>query len=180
MPDQARVVKVLATLLASMTIGAIVLMTMGHNPPSAGPFSLWSFSLLSPVKDILSSEVAQSRGRWEWIEICYSGTKSGNIEQLAELRGLSDPDNLNCHFCVYNGFGGHDGQIEPTYKWQNQQSIDGNPWDGSEQAIRICVVSDGRSTRPTDCQVKRIQMLIEELTRCFNIESKSIIYPNEW
>ena len=38
MPNQVRVTKVLATLLASMTIGAIILMALGHNPPSAGPF----------------------------------------------------------------------------------------------------------------------------------------------
>ncbi|MCK4821571.1 hypothetical protein KA005_37740, partial [bacterium] len=50
MPNQVRVAKVLATLLTSMTIGAIVLMALGHNPPSAGPFSLWTYYRLDPVK----------------------------------------------------------------------------------------------------------------------------------
>ena len=50
MPNQARVAKVLAALLASMTTGAIVLMALGHNPPSAGPFSLWTYCSLDPVK----------------------------------------------------------------------------------------------------------------------------------
>ena len=114
MPNQARVVKVLATLLASMTIGAIVLMTMGHNPPSAGPFSLWSYYRLDPVKEMISSRTSQSSDRWNWIEIFYSGTKSGNIEQIASFNGLNDSKDMNCHFCIYNGFGGNDGQIQST------------------------------------------------------------------
>jgi hypothetical protein len=181
MPNPARVVKVLATLLASMTIGAMVLMTMGHNPPSAGPFSLWSYYKLDPVKEMICSRAAQSKDRWSWIEIFYSGTKSGNIEQLASLNGLPDSQDINCHFCIYNGSGGSDGQIQPTEKWQKQQSASGpNKWYGSDQTIWICVVADGRAIRPTDCQRKRIQTLIEELCRCFDIKPESVFYPHDW
>ncbi len=181
MPNPARVVKVLATLLASMTIGAIVLMTMGHNPPSAGPFSLWNYECLNPVKEMISSVTSQSRERWDGIEISYSGTRSGNIEELASYNGLSSSKDLNYHFCVYNGLGGNDGQIQPTEKWQKQLSASGSiNWNNSVQAIRICVVADGRNVRPTDCQIKRINILVEELCRNFDIESESIIYPNNW
>jgi hypothetical protein len=181
MPNHARVVKVLAMLLASMTIGAIVLMTMGHNPPSAGAFSLWSYIRLDPVREMIYSKETQSPGRWSWIEIYYSGTKSGNINELASLSGLSDSKNINCHFCIYNGAGGNDGQIQATEKWQKQQSAPGsNKWNGSEQAIRICIVSDGRATRPTDCQIKRTQVLVTELCKNFNIKQASIFYPNDW
>ena len=83
MPNQARVVKVLATLLASMTIGAIVLMALGHNPPSAGPFSLWTYQSLDPVKNAMASRASQSPDRWNSIEIHYSSTQGGNIKQLA-------------------------------------------------------------------------------------------------
>lgn len=181
MPNPARLVKVLATLLASMTVGAIVLMTMGHNPPSAGPFSLWNYECLDPVKEMISSVTSPSREQWDGIEICYSGTRSGNIEQLASYNGLSSSKDLNYHFCVYNGLGGNDGQIHPTEKWQKQQFASGSVnWNNSVQAIRICVVADGRNVRPTDCQIKRINVLVEELCRNFDIESESIIYPNNW
>jgi len=110
MPNQARVAKVLATLLASMTIGAIVLMAivlmaLGHNPPSAGPFSLWTYYSLDPVKKAISTQAAQSSDNWNSIQIYYSNTATGNIEQLASLNGLTNPDDINCHFCVYNGLG---------------------------------------------------------------------------
>ena len=181
MPNQARVAKVLATLLASMTIGAIVLMALGHNPPSAGPFSLWTYYRLDPVKKAVSSRTVQSKDNWNRIEIYYSSTKSGNIEQLASLKGLANPEDINCHFCLYNGFGGSDGQIQQTEKWQKQRSaISDNTWNGSDKTIRICIIADGKTTHPTDCQLKRIQVLVEALCKKFYIPFTSIDYPSEW
>jgi len=179
MPNPARLVKVLATLLASMTIGAVVLMTMGHNPPIAGTFSLFTYESLPSVKKLLGSVPYQSKDRWNWIEIFYSGSNSGNIGQSSN--GLPNSQDVNYHFCVYNGKGGNDGHIQLSEKWQNQNSVSSpNSWVGSDQAIRICVVADGRNIRPTDCQIKRIQVLVEELRRNFNIQPDSIFYPNDW
>ncbi|MHC4172154.1 MAG: N-acetylmuramoyl-L-alanine amidase [Planctomycetota bacterium] len=181
MPNQPRVAKVLAVLLVSMTAVAIVLMALGHNPPSAGPFSLWTYYRLDPVRKAIASRAAQSPGRWNRIEIYYSGTKAGNIEQLASLSGLLTPEDINCHFCLYNGLGGSDGQIQPTEKWQRQWSIiPGRTWYGSSQTIRICVVADVETTAPTDCQIRRLQALAEGLCKKFRIPPKSVYYPNDW
>ncbi len=181
MPNQARVIKVLATLLTSMTIGAIILMALGHNPPSAGPFSLWTYYRLDPVQKAISSRAAQSPDRWNRIEIYYSGTKAGNIEQLAMLSGLAGPEDINFHFCLCNGRGGEDGQIQPTEKWQRQwPPIPGRTWYGSSQTIRICVIADGKTTRPTDCQIKRLETLVDGLCRKFRIQPESIYYPSDW
>jgi len=177
MPNQVRVAKVLAILLASMTTGAIVLMAMGHNPPSAGPFSLWTYYSLDPVKKAISSRAVQSANNWNSIEIYYSGTQTGNIEQLASLSGLANPDNINCHFCLYNGFGGSDGQIQTTKKWQKQSSATSAD---SNKTIRICIIADGKTKHPTDCQLKRIQVLVDALCKKFHIQFSSIDYPSEW
>jgi hypothetical protein len=144
MPNQARVAKVLATLLASMTTGAIVLMALGHNPPSAGPFSLSAFCRLDPVKKAISSQAAQSPGRWD-------------------------------------SLGGHDGQIQATEKWQKQwPAISSRTRYVSGQTIRICITADGKSIYPTDCQIKRIQVLVEGLCKKFRIRPESIYYPSDW
>jgi len=177
MPNQVRVAKVLATLLASMTTGAIVLMAMGHNPPSAGPFSLWTYYKLDPVKKAISSRTDQSTDNWNSIEIYYSGTQNGNLEQLASLSGLKNPDNINCHFCLYNGLGGSDGQIQPTEKWLKQSPATSI---GGKKVIRICIVADGKTKHPTDCQLKRIQVLVDALCKKFNIQFSSIDYPSQW
>ena len=181
MPNQARVAKVLAMLLASMTMGAISLMALGHNPPSAGPFSLWTYYRLDPVPKAISSRAAQSPDRWNRIEIYYSGTKAGNIEQLALFNGLAGPEDINFHFCLCNGREGEDGQIQTTEKWQRQWPlIPGRTWYGSSQTIRICVIADGKTTRPTDCQIKRLETLVDGLCKKFRIRPKSIYYPNDW
>ncbi|MBA7664723.1 hypothetical protein ES703_72786 [subsurface metagenome] len=181
MSDQARVAKVLAALLISMTTGAIVLMALGNDPPSAGPFCLSSYYRLDPVEKAIRSRAAHSPGRWNCIEIYYSATKAGNIEQLASLSGLAGAEDINCHFVICNGLGADDGLIQSTEKWQKQWSIiPGRTWYGSAQTIRICIIGDGKTARPTDFQVKRIGALVEGLRRKFNIQPEHIYYPNDW
>ena len=181
MANQPRVVKVLAALLVSMTAGAIILMALGNNPPSAGPFCLASYYRLDPIEKAICSQAAQSPSRWDCIEIYYSDTKAGNIEQLASLSGLASPEDINCHFCVCNGLGGGDGQIQSTGKWQRQWSIiPGRTWYGSGQTIRICVIADGKTTHPTDFQIKRTEALIQGLCRKFDIQPESVYYPSNW
>ncbi len=178
---QTRSAKVFAVALISVTIGAVILKTLGHNPISAGAFSLSDYYRLEPIEKVLSSRAAQTSSRWSRIEIYYSGTKAGNIEQLASLSGLASPENINCHFVICNGLGGGDGQIQPTEKWQEQWSIILDPtWRGVGQTIRLCVIADGTITPPTDCQIKRTEALVEGLSKKFNIQSASIYYPGNW
>ena len=178
MSNQPRVAKVLAALLVSMTVGAIVLMALGDNSPSAGLFSL---SMHIPVEKAIRSSAYQSPGRWDRIEIYYSGTKAGNIDQLASLSGFADVKDINCHFVICNGLGGHDGQIQTTEKWQRQWSIiPGRGWYGSGQTIRICVIANGKTVLPTDSQRQKTQVLVEGLRRTFDIQAESIYYPGNW
>ena len=181
MSNQTRVAKVLAALLVSMTSGAVVLMALGNNAPSEGPFCLSSYVRLDSVDKAILSRACQYPDRWNCIEIYYSGTKAGNIEQLASLNGLANPKDINFHFCLCNGLGGHDGQIQPTEKWQKQwPAISGRTRYVSGQTIRICIIADGKSVNPTDCQIKRIQVLVEGLCKKFRIQPESIYYPSDW
>jgi hypothetical protein len=181
MTNHTRVIKVLATLLASMTIVAIVLMALGPNPPSAGPFSLWTYYQLDNIQNAISSQAAQSPDRWNQIEIYYSETGSGNIEQLASLNGLANSDDVNFHFCLCNGRGGEDGQIQATKKWKRQWSIiPDHTWQGSGQTIRICMIADDGTAYPTDCQLKRMETLLDGLCKKFRIHPDSIHYPSDW
>ena len=181
MSNQPRVAKVLAALLVSMTAGAVVLMILSGNPPSAGAFSLSTYCRLSPVEKAVGSRSPQYPTRWNRIEIYYSETRAGNVEQLAAVNGLADPEDINCHFVVCNGLGGGDGQIQTTEKWQKQWSIiPSQTWYGTGKTIRICVIADGQNTAPTDSQIKRTDALGEALHRKFNIPPASIYYPSDW
>ena len=181
MSNQPRVTKVLVMLLVSMTTGAVVLMALGNHPPSAGPFCLSTYYRLDPVQQAISSRVTQAPGRWESIEIYYSGTKAGNIDQIASLSGLTNSDDINCHFVVCNGLGGSDGQIQTTEKWQKQWSvIPDHTWYGSSRTIRVCLVADGRGVRSSGSQIQRAEALVEALSMKFNVPATKIFYPTNW
>jgi len=178
MSNQPRVAKVLLALLVSMTAGAVILMSLPNNAPSAGPFCLNAYYRLGSVEKAISSHSPQNPSRWNCIEVYFSDTKAGNIEQLAALAGCCPPD-INCHFVICNGLGGSDGQILPTHKWLKQWSIiPGGNWYGTDQTIRICIVANTRKHPPTDLQIKRTHALLEVLSRKFDIEPQSIHYPD--
>ena len=191
--------KVLLILGISITLGAVILNALGHNPPSAGAFCLSRYYLLESVEKAILSRADQSQSNWSQIEIHYSNTESGNIEQLAEQSNSESLDYIPFHFIICNGNGGHDGLIQPTEKWQRQSPILAQPNQdrlflaGSsrsdeldsreiihEQTIYICIIADSEIALPTNFQVKRAEELVGELCRKFNIQPESIRYPNTW
>jgi len=164
-----------------MTTGAVVLMALGNHPPSAGAFCLSTYYRLDPLVQAVESRVAQAPGRWECVEVYYSGTKAGNIDQLASISGLASSDDINCHFVICNGLGANDGQIQTTEKWQKQWSvIPDHTWYGSSRTVRVCIVADGKSVRPTDFQIKRAEALVDGLAKKNSIAPSKIFYPNNW
>lgn len=149
-------------------------MALGNNPPSAGPFCLSAYYRLTSVDQAVQSKACQTPNRWTSIEIFFSGTKSGSIQQPA---GAAD---MNCHFVICNGSGAGDGEIQPTEQWQRQYSLQpGRTWQGSGKTIRVCLIGDGVRTMPTDYQLKRLEMLLEVLCRKFNIPADSVFLPTD-
>ncbi len=191
MTNHSRETKVLVVLGVSIILAAIILNALGHNPPSAGAFCLSRYYRLGSVKKAIRSQAGQLPGRWSRIEIYYNGTESGNMESaFGKLSDVDAEENINpvrdtkekvsngvnCHFIICNGRVGHDGQIQPTEKWQQQSLVS----HYSKQAIRICVIVDDKAKTPTDFQIKRTEALVEELCRKFHIQPESIRYPADW
>lgn len=191
MKKHSRETKVLVVLGVSIILAAIILNALGHNPPSAGAFCLSRYYRLGSVKKAIRSRADQLPGRWSRIEIYYSGTEAGNIESafgeasdvgadehINPVRDTKEnvSNRVNCHFIICNGRVGHDGQIQPTEKWQQQSFVT----HYSKQSIRICVIADDKAKTPTDFQIKRTEALVEELCRKFHIQPESIRYPADW
>lgn len=180
MTNQPRAARILVCLVVAMTAGAAILMALDHQSISAGAFSLASYSSLGPISDIIATKEQAKNDTWDKIEVFYSNTRGGNLNQLASLNGLSSPEDLNFHFLVCNSLGGIDGQIQATEKWLNQWSaIPGGTWYGSSNTIRICVIVEGKKAA-SDYQMSRTEELIQELSRKFNIEKSNISYPKGW
>ncbi|MFC1604915.1 hypothetical protein ACFL5F_07800 [Planctomycetota bacterium] len=171
MTAQSRQTKVLVALLVSIIACTIILNMLGHNPPSAGAFCLSQYYRLVPVEKLIRSREVQRPRYFKWIEIYYSDSDS-------------DQEDIDCHFIIYGGLTGHDGQIKATEKW-NRQLPANRPADNNkrqarqnEQTIYISIVTDVQNPHPTNFQIKRAEVLAEELCREFNIQSESILYPD--
>ncbi len=183
---ESREAKVFAALAISMTLGVVILQSLGNNPPSAGAFCLSRYTRAVPVEEAVLSRAAQPVSLWSGIEIYYSGTMSGNIQQLAFLSGLGNPEDINCHYVICNGLGAGDGQIQPTEKWQRQQPVNLDwlsqkpPAGNWGQTIFICVIADVKTAGPTGMQIEKTEELVEGLCIKFDIQSESIHYPGDW
>jgi hypothetical protein len=157
-----------------MTAGAFVLMALGNNPPSAGPFCLSAYYRLDSVDRAIHSEACQSPNRWDSIEIFFSNTQGGSLKN--PVGGID----RSSHFIICNGLGGSDGEIQTTENWQKQWSIrPDRTWQGTEGTIRICLIGDGVTTLATDCQLKRLEMLLQALCRQFNVSARSVYLPSD-
>lgn len=180
MASRSRQAKIFAALLISVSAGAIALMILGNNPPSAGAFCLSRYYCLDPVERAVLSEAEQYRGRWDSIEVYYSGSEAGKMEQLTSQGGPAVEEGIDCHFVIFTG-ARSDGQIKSTERWQGQWSVrPGLSSYGSERTIRICIICDRETFRPTEFQMRRTEALVEELCRKFEIKPEYIHYPDGW
>ena len=177
----SREAKVFAALLLSMSICAALLLALGKNPPLAGAFCLDDYYRLESVEKNVSSQIQQFSGRWNAIEIfynCHIYDYNTTTNQENELLGHINDD---YHFALCNGLNGADGIIITTEKWQIQQSaIDYNNPISNEKTIRICIIKNSNLAEPTEYQEKRLEELIEELSRRFNIPLNAVYYPERW
>ena len=172
MHSQKRTFFVLASLVASMTLGAFLLMTLDQQSPSGGAYSLASYLRLDPVENVAFRPIITKPASWNRVEVYYSRTSSGNTSDLAVVSHLRETPRADFHFVVCNGRGAEDGQIQFTDSWQKQQTANG--------IIRICVVADLYSSPATDYQVRRTTALVDALIRKFEIETSYVRYPTDW
>lgn len=171
-----RNVTVLFSLIAAMTVGALVLMALDNRHPiSANAFSLTSYLRLDPAEKMVKNTLTVSPGHWDQVEVYYSRTDAGNADELALLTDLATGAKAQFHFVIGNGNGAQDGAIQAGEDWKLQQLC-----SGRNGVVRICVISDGMPDSVTDCQINRTNALIETLIRTFGISPRNIRYPATW
>lgn len=170
-----RNVTVLFSLIAAMTVGALILMALDNHRPIAGAYSLSSYLRLDPAEKMVKNTLAVKPGHWDQVEVYYSRTDGGNADELALLTDLATGTKAQFHFVIGNGNGAQDGAIQPGEYWKLQRLC-----SGRNGVVRICVISDGRSDSVTDCQINRTNALVETLIQTFEISPRNIRYPATW
>jgi len=175
MAARNRSVTVLFSLIASMTVGAFVLMAMDGQHPITGAYSLSSYLRLNPAEEVVKNTLTVNSSHWDQVQIYYSNTPGGNADELALLTDLANGTKAQFHFVVGNGNGAEDGAIQAGEFWKLQRLC-----KGRNGVVRVCVISDGRAETVTDCQFKRTGALVESLVRTFDISPRNIHYPVNW
>lgn len=177
--SQRRTTNVFFAALVSIVIGLFVLKSLDNTPAKAQAFSLSDYQRLGSVEKFFRSELSEPLSDWDVVEIYYYD--SNDRGRSSSESDISNYDYRNCHFVLWNGFIGGNGQIQSTANWREQVSCSENDIDGDEEKkIRICVVTDGNSLYPTDIQAKRVEALVEMISREFDITPEHISYPGNW
>ena len=117
---------------------------------------------------------------WTAIVIHHSGTKNGSVSIFDRWhREGRHWDGIGYDFVIGNGTNSGDGQVEVTFRWQNQQTgahCGGTPGNwANRDAIGICLVGDFNKSLPTQGQTQSLLKLVEFLQNRYKIQ-KSRIY----
>ena len=120
MVSQGRLAKSLALLVASMTIGAAVLLLMQRADVPQTAFSLSTVDRIGSIESIWETTVPVDADRWHTIIIEQSGTTDGNAATLGRLHVAEGLGSLGYHFVIGNGRGCGDGEIQVGVRWDRQ------------------------------------------------------------
>ncbi len=181
MSEHSRTVKILASLIASMTIGGGLLMLLDNQTPTAGAFSLAGYTRLNSIEKVVLDISPGRKNIWDKIEVSFTGGSSDDLAVIAQKAGLNAKEDLNFHFLVCSGCSETDGLIRSTQRWNRQRpALQGPNWYGSRQTIRIMVVGDSEENPASDAQLKRVAGLVSLLARRFEISKDNIALPENW
>ena len=117
--------------------------------------------------------------KWTAIVIHHSGTQKGNAAIFDEWHRVKKHwAGVGYDFVIGNGTNSADGQVEVTFRWQQQRtgahcSTPGN-W-ANKEAVGICLVGNFDNTVPTMRQMQSLVKLVRFLQSRYGIP-KSRIY----
>jgi len=116
--------------------------------------------------------------RWSAIIIHHSGTDNGNAAIFDRWhREGRHWQGVGYDFVIGNGTDSGDGQVEVTFRWQDQLTgahckTPGN-W-ANENAIGICLVGNFDKSRPTARQMQSLVKLVRFLMKRYGIPKSRI------
>ena len=173
MTGRGRLAKVMFALMAAMTAGALLLLTLEGKPISWGwGYSLVTHAELNSVDTVLKTELGIDNARWRQLEISYRRCQ----RQLAPPRELTGSLAMAYHFVLCDGVTGPDGLIIPTPRWRRQLAcLNHNNAADASQTIKICLIGDPSHPQRTADQHLQIEALVKRLeSYCPNLQ---IIQP---
>ena len=115
---------------------------------------------------------------WKYIVIHHSATQSGSINAFHKYHTKQGYGGIAYHFVIGNGSGMKDGEVQKTFRWQQQISgthVSVNAWHYNIFGIGICLVGNLENNAATRAQIKALQALIMDLKKTYQIKNENII-----
>lgn len=119
---------------------------------------------------------------WHYIVLHHSGSNVGNVRNIdEEHRQRTDSSGQNWlgigyHFVIGNGRDMEDGEIQPTFRWQQQiAGAHAGKRDYNQVGIGICLIGDFNREPPTPRQLAACQQLVSQLCEEHHLELSDVI-----
>lgn len=117
--------------------------------------------------------------KWTAVVIHHSATPNGNSAIIDRWhREGNHWDGIGYDFVIGNGSDSRDGEVEPTFRWQEQRAgahcggTAGN-W-ANEYGVGICLIGNFNQTRPTSRQMASLNRLVKFLQSRYGISNSRV------
>lgn len=119
-------------------------------------------------------DVALARD-WKYIVIHHSAGPSGNAEIFDRAHKARGWEGVGYDFVIGNGHGLADGDVEVTFRWEQQiQGAHAGVYEFNQRGIGICLVGDFNASVPTARQMDSLVSLIHYLQGRTQIPTSNI------
>lgn len=112
----------------------------------------------------------------------HSATDSGSVESIdaAHKQRLDAAGNpwkgIGYHFVIGNGNGMNDGEVQATFRWQDQLAgAHAGDANYNEFGIGICLIGNFEESPPTTAQLASLQRLLLRVRQEFGIKEQQIL-----
>jgi N-acetyl-anhydromuramyl-L-alanine amidase AmpD len=115
---------------------------------------------------------------WKYIVIHHSATEAGSVNAFHKFHTQQGYGGVAYHFVIGNGNGMPDGEIQPTFRWEQQMAgthVSVNSWDHNVFGIGICLVGNLEKSPPTPAQHRALQNLIQRLQKTYHIRNDNVV-----
>lgn len=123
---------------------------------------------------------------WRYIVVHHSATSDGNVESIDSAhRKLTDSQGqpwlgVGYHFVVGNGHGMDDGELAPTFRWQQQiHGAHAGSRRYNDQGIGICLVGNFDTQPPTPRQLTGTKLLLDSLMSRYRIPPEHVLLHSD-
>jgi N-acetyl-anhydromuramyl-L-alanine amidase AmpD len=166
-------------MLLQHTLPAIVATQFAAAAIAAPPASEALATSWESVTQILPTSKPRS---WESIVLHHSATTAGSVASIdAAHRQQKDAAGnpwlgIGYHFVVGNGQSMGDGEVQATFRWQQQLAgAHAGNRAYNDRGIGICLIGNFEETPPTDKQLASLDMLLAMLSTRYAISRDHIL-----